>query len=215
MVPPAIESIKICHIAHVDKLPSIIEDGYLWSDAEVHRRLSGGTTIGMGRIKKRRLEELTLSCYPDLYVGGCVPFYFCPRSVMLYMFHMNNHPDIEYDGGQEPIVHLVSDLSKVVHWAGSNGKRWVFTDSNAGSRYFNDYNSLENIDIISWDAVGAHYWSECREEKQAEFLVEDQFPWELVERIGVISEDYSAKVEAVLRGVGHRPDVVVRPDWYY
>ncbi len=56
MVTPAIKDIKICHIAHVDKLPLIIEDGYLWSDAEVHRRHSAGTTIGMGRIKKRRME---------------------------------------------------------------------------------------------------------------------------------------------------------------
>jgi hypothetical protein len=215
MAPPALEDIKICHIVHVDKLPLITGDAYLWSDAEVHRRNSAGTTIGMGSIKKRRMEELTLSCYPDLYVGGCVPFYFCPRSIMLYMFHMNNHQDIEYDGGQEPIVHLVSDLSKTVQWADAKAKRWVFTTSNAGSRYFNDYNSLENIDRINWDAVRAHYWSDCREEKQAEFLIEDQFPWELVERIGVYSEEYSTKVKNVLDGVAHHPVIEVKPDWYY
>ena len=131
------------------------------------------------------------------------------------MFHMNNHQDIEYDGGQEPIVHLVSDLSKTVQWADANAKRWVFTTSNAGSRYFNDYNSLENIDRINWDAVRAHYWSDCREEKQAEFLIEDQFPWELIERIGVYSEEYSTKVKNVLDGVAHHPVIEVKPDWYY
>ena len=109
----------------------------------------------------------------------------------------------------------MSSLTEVVQWADANEKRWVFTSSNAGSYYFNDYNSLENIDMIKWDAVKAKYWSECREEKQAEFLIEDQFPWGLVENIGVIAADYSTKVETILRGVGHRPDVVVKPEWYY
>ena len=76
---------KIYHIVHVDRLTSIISDGYLWSDAETRRRGVGRTGIGMDRIKKRRLEELTLSSHPDLFVGDCVPFYFCPRSVMLYL----------------------------------------------------------------------------------------------------------------------------------
>jgi hypothetical protein len=75
---------------------------------------------------------LTLSSREGLYVGECVPFYFCPRSVMLYMFHMRNHRDIEYRGGQEPILHLMADLRRAVEWAGQNGLRWAFTNSNAG-----------------------------------------------------------------------------------
>ena len=46
---------KIYHIVHVDRLASIVADGCLWSDAEVVRRGQGGTTIGMGGIKARRL----------------------------------------------------------------------------------------------------------------------------------------------------------------
>ncbi len=74
---------KIYHIVHVDRLPSIVADGFLWCDAEVLRRQSGGTAVGMGRIKHRRLHELNLYSHPDLKVGSCVPFYFCPRSVLL------------------------------------------------------------------------------------------------------------------------------------
>ncbi|MBE0347362.1 DarT ssDNA thymidine ADP-ribosyltransferase family protein [Pseudoalteromonas peptidolytica] len=39
-------------------------------------------------IKQRCLTELTLSSYPDLFVGQCVPFYFCPRSIMLYVIDL-------------------------------------------------------------------------------------------------------------------------------
>jgi len=37
---------KIYHIAHVDRLPSIVADGFLWCDAEIVRRMPPGTTIG-------------------------------------------------------------------------------------------------------------------------------------------------------------------------
>jgi len=47
-------------------------------------------------------------------VGQYVPFYFCPRSVMLYVLHRGNHPSLEYRGGQTPLVHLEADLLSVV-----------------------------------------------------------------------------------------------------
>ncbi len=87
---------KIYHIVHVDRLTSIVIDGRLWCDAEVNRRQPEGTVIGMGRIKQRRLTELTLASHPGLYVGQCVPFYFCPRSVMLYLIWKANHEDLTY-----------------------------------------------------------------------------------------------------------------------
>ncbi len=52
------------------------------------RRASPGTTIGMSSIKRRRSIERTLNSHPDLHVGDCVPFYFRPRSVMLFLLHM-------------------------------------------------------------------------------------------------------------------------------
>ncbi len=84
---------------------------------------------------------------------------------MLYLFFMDNHPDISYHGGQHPIVHLVADLQKVVLWALHNNMRWVFTDSNAGSYYFNDYNDLDQLNMIDWEAVMAIDWKGCREKK--------------------------------------------------
>jgi ssDNA thymidine ADP-ribosyltransferase, DarT len=48
---------KLYHIVHVDRLPSVIADGFLWSDAEIARRARPGTVIGMNSIKRRRLSE--------------------------------------------------------------------------------------------------------------------------------------------------------------
>ena len=48
--------------------------------------------------------------------GWTVYTLFCPRSIMLYILHMGNHPDISYKGGQQPIVHLQADFHKVIDW---------------------------------------------------------------------------------------------------
>ncbi|PTQ77406.1 uncharacterized protein DUF4433 [Nitrosomonas oligotropha] len=205
---------KIYHIVHVDRLASIISQGCLWSDAAVQNAQLPGTTIGMSTIKARRLAK-TLNSFPNLHVGDCVPFYFCPRSVMLYMFYMNNHPEINYRGGQTPIVHLQADLYQTVDWANQNSKRWVFTNSNAGSFYFDDFNNLSRLNQVNWSSIEATIWKDCREQKQAEFLVEERFPWSLVEAIGVYSQAQYQQVSAVLNSTTHRPSMSVQRNWYY
>jgi hypothetical protein len=172
---------KIYHIVHVDRLASILAEGGLVCDAEALRRQFSGTVIGLNSIKKRRLQS-TLTSYPNLHVGECVPFYFCPRSVMLFMINKGNNPDLAYKGGQSAILHLEADLHSVVRWASQNHRRWVFTLSNAGSSYFSDRCDLKKLEEIDWDAVRSKFWSDpfVKERKQAEFLIEQRFPWQLI-----------------------------------
>lgn len=206
---------KIYHIVHVDRLPSIVAEGRLWSDAEIGNRSLGGTTIGMTTIKQRRLSELYLDKYPDLHIGECVPFYFCPRSIMLYLIHTGNHEGLDYRGGQEDIVHLEADLRESVEWAETQGKRWAFTLSNAGAMYCESRYDLAHLNDIAWASVRATDWRQCKEGKQAEFLVEQQFPLELVSRIGVNSQKVHRQVLEILSATQHILIVELKPEWYY
>jgi hypothetical protein len=217
---PAPNRPKIYHILHVDRLASVVRDGYLWCDAAMMNRMGVGTTIGMGNIKERRLKELRLPSYPELFVGECTPFYFCPRSVMLFMIHRRNE-ELTYRGGQDNIIHLEADLYDAVAWASAHNRKWVFTLSNAGARYFDDRCDLRRLDDINWPAVQARQWSGngiprlIKEGKQAEFLIEHSLPWNLVERVGVLHQQVVVQVYRAL-GVGdHRPRVELRPEWYY
>lgn len=209
---------KIYHIVHLDRLRSIVCDGYLWCDASVSKRDISGTGIGMSGIKKRRLSK-PLQSHTDLCVGDCVPFYFCPRSVMLFVIYRGNHPDLSYTEGQEAILHLVGDLRHATAWANDNNLRWACTLSNAGSSMFEDFCSLSQLEKINWNHVKAVDWRspDVKESKQAEFLVESRFPWHLVECIGVYSEDVRNRVLEVLgkHSVQHRPCVKVKRSWYY
>ena len=212
---PVPDNPKIYHIVHVDRLTSIIQDACLWSDAEIAQRRATGTTIGMNNIKAARLTQRILNSHPGLHVGECVPFYFCPRSVMLYVIHQANHPELAYRGGQGPILHLEADLRRVVTWAGLENRRWAFTSANAGSRYFDDYDDLEYLDRLNWDAIAATSWADNRDGKQAEFLMEQSFPWHLVDRIGTRTRPVHDQVRRLLQTTDHRPLVEIRQNWYY
>jgi hypothetical protein len=200
---------KIYHIVHEDRLASIVGGGRVLCHSTASATGAPGTNIGMSTIKQRRLE-LELTSRPGLMVGKCVPFYFCPRSIMLYLIYRANHEELTFKGGQGPIVHLEADLLKVVSWAERNEVRWAFTLSNAGARYFEDRADLGSLHEIDWDAVATNQWSgrgiasSVKEGKQAEFLVEASFPWELVERIGVLSTAIAQRfpMSCVTRHIG-------------
>jgi hypothetical protein len=114
-------------------------------------------------------------------------------------------------------VHLECDLNKAIRWANSVGQRWAFTLSNAGSRYFEDRCDTAQLCEIDWTAVKTNDWSNpaTQEAKQAEFLVEESFPWELIERIGVHSAAVGHRAASALQLSGHRPPIEVKTSWYY
>jgi hypothetical protein len=214
-LPPA--NPKIYHITHIDNLPMIIESSCIWSDRQ---RLSQGfdcQVVGMPTIKRRRLEEIEVTCVPGTKVGEYVPFYLCPRSIMLYIFSKGNHPDLSYTGGQEPIVHLQADMNACVQWAKQNGKPIAFSTSDAGSRTADFYNKKKDLDKVDWDAVGARWFTDSgvRERKQAEFLVFDWFPWSLVEHVGVFDQNRATLAKQAISANTHRPTISIENSWYF
>lgn len=214
MPPPA--QPRLYHITHIGNLPAILAAGGLKSDAALVAEGGPPSSIGMGNIKQRRLA-LPVKCHPGDMVGGYVPFYFCPRSIMLYLIHCANHPELAYRGGQGPILHLEADLNEAVAWAEANARRWAFSLSNAGAYYTEFRSQLAQLDEVDWAAVAATDFrsAQVKEGKQAEFLVQDFFPWQLVRRIGVIDVRVYGEVSRALEGAEHRPEVEVRREWYF
>ncbi len=208
---------KIYHILHVDRLASVVRAGALRCDAEMTGRADAGTVIGMEALKAHRLNR-PISCHDNLMVGQCVPFYFCSRSVMLYVIHRANHASLAYRGGQRPILHLEADLNSTVAWANDLGVRWAFSLGNASTNIAEFRNELGALDEIDWTAVqGADFSSaQTKDAKQAEFLVEGAFPWRLVTRIGVMDPGLAQQVADILvASSDHRPAVEIQRGWYY
>lgn len=87
--------------------------------------------------------------------------------------------------------------------------------------YSSFFSSTDDLDKIDWPLMAAAFWNDTsadgdrKRRRQAEFLVHHFFPWELVERIGVISPDVAQQTERALEGAAHRPEVRVERAWYY
>jgi hypothetical protein len=212
MPPPA--NIKIYHITPVDNLRQIVAAGRVYSDARRIELNLNCNLVGMTKIKQRRLTQIGVPCHPGTTVGQYVPFYFCPRSIMLFLLHRSNHPDLQYQGGQQPIVHLQADLDNTIRWAEQNGIGWAFSAGNAGAFYAQFYNRVEDLDKLNWAAIASTDFREIaiKEGKQAEFLLKDEFPWQLVEKIGVANANMLAIVRDI---VENGLEVRVEPNWYY
>ena len=209
----------IYHITHLDNLASIVEDSCLWSD----RRLAGlhneRVVIGYDHIKQRRLEQLPVHCHSGTKVGDFVPFYFCPRSPMLFKIWRCDG-DLAYKGGQDKIIHLVSTVDFAVKAAA--GRPWAFSDGNAGAEYTQFRSDLSELPtFVNWNAVNAKWWRgpntdpSVMSKKMAEFLVHDSFPWTAIAAIGVIRHSIATELQAILANANYKPQIVVKPEWYY
>lgn len=208
---------KLYHITHVDNLRVIATDGRLVSDALMIAQGGPVQAIGMSGIKRRRVVELDVDVHPDTKVGDYVPFYFCPRSVMLYVIHCANHPQLTYRGGQEPIVHLEADLHAVIERAERTDTRWAFSLSNAGARYAEFRSRIEELNQLDWTSIAATDFrpAEVKERKQAEFLAFGRVPFDLIERIGVYSSTVQTQAVTAIADTGYRTPIEIRRQWYF
>ncbi len=208
-MPRDLATLPIYHITAIANLPSILRSGYLASDAQVSAMAH--EVIGYGHIKQRRLTQYRVDCCNNRFVGEFVPFYFCPRSVMLFVVNKGRIPG-KPAGCQADIVHLVSTVAIGM----GLGRPWAISDGNAGADHTSFSDDPATIETLDWNAIQATNWSNVQHEKAAEFLVADRFPWTAVTEIGCHSEAAAVKVRNLIAaGSEHRPLVARQADWYY
>lgn len=203
-------STLLYHITHLENLPSIVQSGGIWCDRERRQQGFKHQNIAHEHIKSRRSHR-KVPTPQDGVLADYVPFYFAPRSPMLYTINQGNvRPDLK--GQQDSIIHMVTSVGTMI----KSGRPCCFTDRHADltyAKFFDDMNLLRTE--ICWDAMTARYWSDKKEQRQAEFLVHHHVLWTEIEHIGVMSESTLLAVRQLIGESKDVPSVIIQPDWYY
>lgn len=204
----------IYHITSVKTLSAIVAQNGLWSYNNIKKLSINYVSIAHQSIQNRRATK-AITCGSGGTLHDYVPFYFAPRSPMLYTISCGNVEG--YTEGQAGIIHLVSNAQAVVN----AGHEFVFTDGHGIVQLTQFYDNLKHLDKVDWDIMRATFWGDIdidndrKRRRQAEFLVYNFFSWTLVSEIGVNNSQVKEQVERTLQGTKHQPTVVVRSNWYY
>jgi hypothetical protein len=204
----------IYHITHIKNLKFILESGGLIANSGLKRQQINYQDIAHGHIQDRR--ALTrVPCAARGCLHDYVPFYFAPRSPMLYAIHRGNVEG--YADGQNPIIHLVSEAETIA----ANNLAFAFTDGHAVIAYSEFYDDLQQLDMIDWEIMSADFWGNTQEDgdrkrrRQAEFLVHQFCPWTLIKEIGVINSTLQKQVREILQDFNYQTPIRVYSSWYY
>lgn len=197
-------------ITHESNLAFILKHGLLCPN---HATKDADFRIIANQDVDEKRESRVVPIPPGGVLHDYVPFYFAPRSPMLYWNHKQNHCP------QEDIVYLGTRAAKIE----AAGIQFVFTNGHAIIRYSTWHSRTEELaDAIDWPLMRGKYWNDTETDsdrmrrRMAEFLVHEHVPISLIGAIAVKTEEKKAQIEKMLSQSAHKePLVIVRPDWYF
>jgi len=208
----------VFHIIPIEKLGSVIAHGLL-SDAEAERRFGSSRPHDaahpdLKQARRRRRVNVSAGGVMSDYV----PFYFGPRSPMLYAIWRGQTDYGRSGRGQPGMIHLVCRLERL---ARDFPEGWCFLDGHLTRLWTQFGDTIGELDQrVDFNVMRARMWDkpdEVRAARQAEFLVHRVVPWEYVELVVTVNDDVAAEVRATMdaSAMRHTPDVSVRPPGRY
>lgn len=208
------ENNLILHMTHISNLHRILESNGLIAISQLVSNNQSYINIAHTSIQDQRATyAVPVEPYGTLH--DYVPFYFAPRSPMLFSISKGNING--YSDGQKPIIYLVTQ-PKIIQ---RKAMPFCFTDGH-GIMSFTDYfNDLKDLDKVDWEIMNAKYWSDTeydsdrRRRRMAEFLVYNYVPLECFIGIGVYNEYYKEEVEKILKEFTASIPVKIKGNWYY
>jgi hypothetical protein len=204
----------VVHFTHVNHLASIVEHGLI---ADSTARAEGLLEVEVGNvgIKEARHRRI-VPIAPYGVVADYVPFYFAPRSPMMFAIEQGTVPT--YAGGCDDLVYLVTTAERLLE----SGSPVLFTDRNAVLAVASFVPTLgEADDLIDWPLMQERYWRSTedypdrRERRMAECLVHNQVLWDAFSRVVTRNRRGAALAQSTFDSLAIDTPVTVRSDWYF
>ncbi len=206
-MPKAIE--YAFRVVHVDNIPQILKFGFVHSTSPHSDRdyIPIGDTSIIDVRKKRRMDK-------NICIGDYIPFYFGPRSPMLYVIQHGFNGVTQYDACD--LVYCVVRIQDII----DSGFNCIYTDGHALNKDTKFYRAedLPRIkQIIKYKDVYASQWTneddlDLKRRKEAELLLKDELPRQFIKGFVVYNKKASAKLLSF--GVSSK-EICINPGYYF
>lgn len=201
------------HFTRVENLPGIIAEG-LACDSLARAADMTRVDIGAADIKARRRSK-AVAIPPGGCVGDYVPFYFAPRSPMMFTLSRGNYG---YSDGFNGVIYLCITLEEVL----AADLACIVSDRNAARAIATFRDARDSLDDhVDWPLMREQIWRRTDDDpdrpdrRAAELLVHQRLPFELVGHIVARNEDTAALARDHIAASGSEVTVDVRPAWYF
>ena len=187
-----IRKTPIFHITSILNLNSILKCSKLL--ALNYLREIDFKSIANNDVQSRR-SQISINHPPYGTLHDYVPFYFAPRSPMLYANKETRH---EGSIAQEQIIYLISSIQKIIN----KGVQCIFYDMHPVLANARCFYKPDDINNIKWEIFFEEplcggfskywqnennykkpFWAKRKELRQAEFLVYKELALDLIEEI--------------------------------
>lgn len=206
------EKALIFRIVHRNNLPWILKNG-------LHCRNSKAfdpNYINIGNVELiGRRNSHPVPCPPGGTLSDYVPFYFTPRSPMLYNIK-TGWGDIPKRQNEE-IVILVSSLNILEKRA----IKFTFTDRHAYLRAARFFSNLSDLSEVDWSILQGSDFKRDPEDPgkferyQAEALVYKALPCDGLRGIACYDDETTDALRRLVEGRGLDIRVITRRGWYF
>ena len=170
--------------------------------------------IGHKSLMDKRGNRL-VPLAPCGVLNDYIPFYFAPRSPMLYSIHTGYVQD--FKGEQRDIIYLVSSVQQITGLT----IPYVFTDGHAYELISNFYNKETDLKYIDWTIMGEKYWNNTasdndrKRRRMAEFLVYQFVPINSIFGLVVFDDRMETTVNMIQHKCNANIKTYIKPNWYY
>jgi hypothetical protein len=217
--------LRIFHMTAICNLASIAKSKKLYSNALLQKKkIEYGNIAYQGAQGKRATKMVAKP--PGGVIHDYVPFYFAPRSPMLFTINKGNVEGCPHR--QQDIVHFMTTVEAVI----ADQSPYVFYDYNATLSIATCYSDVKNLTKIDWNLFHelpcldgyCKYWHSVldnpkyslrQETRQAEFLVHKSVPLKLIGLVGAYNEAKAAEVSQIFEEAGIELEVQAKPEWYF
>jgi len=190
-----LNQINLYRITHIDNVSHVIKNGITHKSSSNSNSsfVSIGDTslIDYRSDKSVRIDNGNSNFVnaKNIILGEFIPFYFGVRMPMLYVIQ-NGGNLVDKATKAENIIYIVCPVKTIIDSSSS----FYFSDGHAtdGFTSFYDQSKVDELpSLINWEAIKTSYWGgdenlNLKREKQAEFLVQSDIPYNIIASLDLV-----------------------------